>query len=76
MNAEEEVRASLVADLNPGHVFYCDAEYEADELIWRMKKEWAEAMILAITNPANRAGLGWESAVDVIRSIHGLEKKS
>lgn len=36
--------------------------------------ELAEEMILAISNPANRAGLGWESAVEVIRSIYDIRE--
>lgn len=44
MSTYDEIRASLVADLSLSHVFYHDAEYEADDLLQRLKKEWAHEL--------------------------------
>jgi len=40
VSAEEEIRASLVADLSLSHVFYHDAEMAADDLLAQLKQEW------------------------------------
>lgn len=77
---EDEVRASLVADLSLSHVFYHDAEYEADDLLKRLKKEWAhelaEEWIKKIEDPGTRFGLGYESAVGVIKREVGIPEES
>jgi hypothetical protein len=51
---EDEVRASLVADLSPSHIFYHDAEYEADDLLGRLRGQWAHELAEEIRDFAAR----------------------
>lgn len=56
---EDEIRASLVADLSLSRIFYHDAEYEADDLLKRLKQEWAHELAERIRN--EDAALGGET---------------
>lgn len=50
---EDEIRASLVADLSLSHTFYHDAEYEAGDLLKRLKEHWAHELAERVRNRIN-----------------------
>lgn len=68
---EDEIRASLVADLSLSHIFYHEAEDSADSALKRLKDQWAHELAEEIRLEAQRYGAndwsnGFRSAATMI----------
>ena len=66
-DVEDEIRTPLVADLSLSHVFYHDAEQGADDLIKKLKDEWAHELAKEIREFAAK-----RTRIDSEDETHGM----